>query len=265
MEVFMKTNKTIKLISSLLIFLIIFSLTISVSIGCERDEEPNPLGGVVEDPRADAAFYAYMVATGIVLAAEDIRNEKAKDKAAEEVAEAVKEITEAETDFRKDFLESYIFATDLIRIEEANKQVFEAWKQFKKDRDSEIQGASETTMPQKQEITQTTEKEKPTGTITLAIDISGVPGEMIIDFDTGAVSGSLSYEDEISTYSGSFSGSIDLETNIITASGAGDYTIYGEASSESISIEGVLSSDYKSAEGTFINNEGEFPWTGTAQ
>ena len=88
---------------------------------------------------------------------------------------------------------------------------------------------------------------------------------MIIDFDAGAVSGSISYEDEISTYAGSFSGSIDLETNIITASGTGDYTIYGKASSESISIEGVLSSDYKSAEGFFTNDEGEFPWTGTAQ
>lgn len=112
---------------------------------------------------------------------------------------------------------------------------------------------------QAQDTTQTTENEKPTGTITLTIDCMGVPlGEMIIDFDSGAITGSLNYEDEISIFD--FSGSIDIETNIITASG-----IYGESSSESISIEGVLSSDYDSAEGTITYSDGEFPWTGTAQ
>jgi hypothetical protein len=262
----MKTKKSIKSISSILIFLIIFSLTLSLSAGCTEKEVSTETGAkTVDDPEGYAAFYTLQVALNIMLAAEDIKKEKAKGKAAEEVAEAIKEMVDAERDYRKDFLENYIFATDLILIESANKHVFDVWAQLKKDQDLEVQKTSVTTAPQAQENTQTTEKEKPTGTITLKIDITGASGEIIIDFDAGAVSGSISYEDEISTYAGSFSGSIDLETNIITASGTGAYTIYGEASSESISIEGVLSSDYKSVEGSFTNDEGEFPLTGTAQ
>jgi hypothetical protein len=261
----MKINKSIKLISSIIIFFIIFSLTLSLSTGCERDEEPNPLGGVVEDPKADVAFYAYLVALNIVLTAEAIKKEKAKDKTAEEVAEAIKEMTEAERDFRKDFLENYIFMTDLILIEEANKHVFDVWAQLRKDQDAEIQKTSETTAVQAQENTHNTEKEKPTGTITLTVDYVGVPGEMIIDFDNEAVSGSLSFEDDITTYSASFTGSINLETNIITASGTEDGKIYGKGFSGPVSIKGELASDYMSAEGTITNEEGEFPWTGTVQ
>jgi len=261
----MKINNSIKLISSILIFFIIFSIAISASAGCERIEEPNPLGGVVEDPEADAAFAAFMYVTGIILAGQEIRDKKAKEKAGEEVIEAVKEMTDAERDFRKDFLENYIFATDLILIESANKHVFDVWAQLKKDQDLEAQKTSETTAVQMQETNQNIEIQKPTGTITLTIDWSGVPGEMIIDFDNGAVSGSFDFADDLTVYNGSFSGTLDFDTRTITASGTDEFTMYGETSNGSISVKGELASDYKSAEGTITNFDREFPWVGTAQ
>lgn len=261
----MKINKTIKLISLLLIFPIIFTLILSLSVGCERDEVPDPLGGVVEDPEADAAFAAFMYAMGIILVGQEVRDKKAKEKAGEKVIEPVKEMTDAESDFRKEFLKSYIFATDLILIESANKHVFDVLAQLKKDQDAEAQKTSETTAAQAQEATQTTEKEKPTGTITLKVDWSGVPGEMIIDFDNETVTGSFDFADDLTVYNGSYSGTVDLDTGTITASGTDEFTMYGETSNGSISVKGKLAPDYLSAEGTITNFDGEFPWTATAQ
>ena len=156
--------------------------------------------------------------------------------------------------------------------DEYNEKLLEALltKEDGSDSDQASQDSlktTETTALQAKEDTQTTEEEKPTGTITLKIDWSGIPGEMIIDFDTGAVTGSYDYEGEVATAVGSFNGSIDISTNIIAASGSETFTgnLTGNVTTSSISLKGTLSPDYKSAEGTITNDEGEFPWTGTAQ
>lgn len=96
--------------------------------------------------------------TGIILVGQEIRDKKAQEKSDEEVIEAIKEMTDAEEDFRKDFLENYIFATDLILIESANKHFFTIWAKLREDKDLETQKTSETTTVQIQKITQTTEK-----------------------------------------------------------------------------------------------------------
>jgi hypothetical protein len=240
---FYEEKKSIKLISSLLIFLIIFSLTLSLSAGCTEKEVSTDTGtATVDDPEGYAAFYAFQVALGIMLAAENIKKEKDKAKVAQESMkeelESVKAEYEAQYNFKEEFLNT---------------------------KNAENQQASVTTVLE--QTTQTTEKEKPTGTITLIIDISGVPGEMTIDFDTETVTGSYNYEDEIGTLTASFSGSIDISTNIITASGSETYTgnLTGDVTTDSMTLEGTLSSDLKSALGTIINIDGEFPWTATAQ
>ena len=103
----MKTNKSIKLISSLLIFLTVFSLTISLSIGCQEKEVSTETGtATVTDPEGDVAFYAYFIALGIAFLGEEIKDKKAKAAAAQESMkeelEAVKAEYEAQYDFRKD-------------------------------------------------------------------------------------------------------------------------------------------------------------------
>ena len=313
----MKTNKSIKLISSLLIFAIIFSLTISVSIGCERDEEPNPLGGVVDDPEANAAFYSFFIALGIAFLGEEIKEKKALAKAVQEATEeeeaqaavaqesmeeeleSVKAEYEAQYDFREDFINNLINGPGGAEALEENKKsrflmlkIIE-YGRAKEKQDSENQNTSATTVPQEQETTQTTEEEttqtteeettqtteeettqtteeeKPTGTITLILNF-GCGGEMIINFDTGAVTGSYyctsELEDgEIGVGTGAFSGSIDIDTGAITASGSGDYTAYEETETFPITLVGTLSSDHASATGTMTNKWGEVPWTGAAQ
>jgi len=289
----MKTNKTIKLISSLLIILIIFSLTLSLSAGCTQKEvSPDTGTATVDDPEGDAAIFALFIAVFIEAEGKRIKNEKALDKAIQEAneekkakASAAQESFNAEIeagyDFRKDFLNTLLYgpggaewAEGQRRINAYVKKMIEIGADSEKQ-DSENQNASVTTVPQAQEntqtteveTTQTTEEEKPTGTITLKIDWSGIPGEMIIDFNTGAVTGSYDYEGEVATAVGSFNGSIDISTNIIAASGSETFTgnLTGKVTTSSISLKGTLSPDYKSAEGTITNDDGEFPWTGKAQ
>ena len=298
----MKTNKTIKLISSLLIFLVIFSLTLSLSIGCERDEEPNPLGGVVDDPEADAAFYSFFIALGIVFLGEEIKEKKALAKAIQEATEEEKaqakaaqesfnaEI-EAQYDFRKDFLNTLLYGPGGAEYKENERRLNTYVKKMieigaaKEKQDSENQNVSETTVPQEEETTQTTEEEttqtteeettqtteqeKPTGTITLIMDF-GCGGVMIINFDAGAVTGSYYCtselkDGEIGVGTGAFSGSIDIDSGAITASGSGDYTAYGEKETFPITIQGVLDYNSMNAQGTMTNIYGVVPWTGASK
>jgi hypothetical protein len=272
----MKINKSIKLISSIIIFLIIFSLTLSLSVGCQEKEVSTETGpATVDDPEADAAFYSFFIALGIVFLGEEIKEKKAKAKATqvsmEEELESVKAEYEAQYDFKEEFLNTIIAGPSGAEFMESNKKlnflirkIMEAGAETG-TKDTENQHASVTTVPE--QTTQTTEKEKPTGSITLLIDLEGAAGEMTINFDTETVTGSYNYEDEIGALAGSFSGSIDISTNTITASGSETYTgnITGDVTTDSMTLEGTLSSDLKSALGIITNIDGEFPWTATTQ
>jgi hypothetical protein len=156
--------------------------------------------------------------------------------------------------------------------EEIDKAVAEAEEEIEAEKQDKSEAISsdktpETTVPKIQEETQDTNIKKPTGTVFLIVDFSGVPGEMIIDFDNEAVSGSFNCEDDIGALTCSFEGSIDIYTNTITASGSQTFTgkLSGDIETDSIAIEGILSSDYKSAKGTITNVDGKYPWTATAQ
>jgi hypothetical protein len=132
---------------------------------------------------------------------------------------------------------------------------------------TEEEQSVQTTEPQEEETAQTTEEEKPTGTITLILNF-GCGGEMIISFDTGAVTGSYYCTSEledggIGVGTGAFSGSIDIDTGAITASGSGDYTAYEETETFPITLTGTLSSDHASASGIMTNKWGEVPWNGS--
>ncbi len=143
-----------------------------------------------------------------------------------------------------------------------------------------------TTVPQAQENTQTTEEKKPTGTITFTGSIDAgyslSPLELVIDLDTGAVTGSFTgvyewegfeseyYTDPADTANGvaDFSGTVELKTGTITGAGALEYTWQNAGTGETwpFAVAGTLSTDYKSAEGEFIFGEqGVWPWTAAAQ
>jgi len=264
----MKTNKTTKKVSSLLIFLIIFSLILSLSTGCQEKEVSTETGTTkVTDPDGDIAFYAFQVALFIMIEGERIKDKKAKAK---EAQESFNEEIESGYDFKKDFLDTLLYGPVGAEYKENERRLnayVEKMIEYAKGeekQDSENQNASETTVPKNPDTTQTTEKEKPTGIITLKVELvgSGFTGDMIIDFDTGAVSGSLSFAE----VTGSFSGSVDLKTNTITASGAIDWVQFGEPVSTPIVIKCILASDYKSAKGTLTNGDGDvFPMTATSQ
>ena len=185
MEGFMKTNKTIKLISSLLIYLIIFSLTLSLSTGCQDKEVSTETGtATVTDPEAETAFYAYLFGLAIVFLDEEIKEKKALDKAIQEATEdkkakaaaaqksieeeleSIKAEYEAEYDFREDFLNTLLVGPDGSEALEERKKIsflirkIIGYERAKEKQDLENQNASETTAVQAQEATQTTEKEK---------------------------------------------------------------------------------------------------------
>jgi hypothetical protein len=293
----MKINKSTKLISSLLIFFIIFTLILSLSMGCQEKEVSTETGkATVTDPDADAAFFSFFVALGITFLGEEIIDKKAKAKAAQESIkeelESVKAEYEAQYDFRKDFLDNLLYGPGGAQFIESEKQrsfliqkIIEAGADIE-DQNPENQNASETTVPQAQEDDKTTEEEKPTGTITLTGSIDAPfslsPLELVIDLGTGAVTGSFTgvyeyegfeseyYKDPPDTANGvaDLSGTVELKTGTITGAGALEYTWQNAGSGETwpFAVEGTLSTDYKNAEGEFIFGEqGVWSWVATVQ
>jgi hypothetical protein len=108
------------------------------------------------------------------------------------------------------------------------------------------------------------------GTITFKGDVDGAPLTLIINLDTGAVSGSTSFynNDKLigeTTYEGTITGTVDLKTNKITASCSYNGTTGGQAYSGSYDMIGVLNSDYSSAKGTAEDANETHNWSATAQ
>lgn len=283
MEAFMKTNKTIKLISSFLIILIIFSLTLSLSVGCAKEVSTETGTTAVTDPEADAAFFSFFVALFIMAEGERIKNEKALDKAIQEANEEkkAKAVAEAESfnaeieagyDFRKDFLNTVLYGpggAEYIENERRFDMYVEKMIEIGADaenQDLENQNTSVTTAVQAQEATQTTEKEKvKKGSITLNGTIAEAGElELIIDLDSGDVSGTygMQWAEDIWPYlsadcGGEVSGKMDLETNAIEANCSGSCTWQdGDVSSFSVSMTGTLSEDSSVASGNGIDQDG---------
>ena len=134
--------------------------------------------------------------------------------------------------------------------------------------------------------TTSTQKQKKKGSITLTGSIEAPyslsPLNLVIDLDTGVVTGSFigSYEYEgfesefytepADTANGvaDLEGTVDLATGAITGGGVLEYTWENAGGGESwpFAMEGTLSIDYKSAEGKFVFGEqGVWPWTASGQ
>ena len=264
----MKKNK-LQLILSILFIFIICLATLPLCMGCEEEDivevEEGQSGWIWGE---DVVFMGSFI--GAILAADKEIKEK----------KVGQDTVEDEINLRIQFLQAIMVSNNVQNISKAGEKILsaEADKTIElsaddtENQNSENQNASETTAVQAQEATQTTEKKKPTGTITLALAIKDFPGvgEIIIDFDKRTVSGSFSVEDAGSAYFASFNGTVDIETNKITADGNSEWTgvvaTYYDQPSGWIKLEGVISSDYKSAEGLYSNYEGNrWIWRGTVK
>jgi hypothetical protein len=286
----MNTNGSNKLISSILILFIIFFFTISFFVGC-TEEESTGYGPVVKDPDAGAAQFGWFVALGVAFIGKEIREKKDQAKAAQESikenkaqdlesAESIKAEYEAQYDFKEEFLNTLIAGPSGAEFIESNKKLnFLIRKIMEAGAESEAkkmenQQATETTVPEQPD--QATEEIKVNkGSITLNGTIAETGElEMIIDLDTGNVSGAYGFQwaEDIWPFlsadcGAEVSGKIDLETNAIEANCYGSCTWEdGDVTSFSVSMTGTLSKDNSLASGSGIDQDGNsVSWTATAQ
>jgi len=115
---------------------------------------------------------------------------------------------------------------------------------------------------------QTQETKK--GSITLEGDMDGMPITLIINLDTGEVSGTASYYDNdakfgVTTFEGEMTGNMDLVTKNITANGTGGGVTFGADYTSTWTMTGQLNEDSSGAEGIAWDADETWNWKAQVQ